>query len=304
MRILLTGATGQLGTALLASAPVEFQVIACDRNQLDLADVDASQALVMQQRPDWVLNAAAYTAVDQAELDSHLANIVNRDAPGAMAIALATTGGRMLQISTDFVFDGQQGIPYQAQHPVAPLGVYGASKAAGEVQVRNALGDRAHVLRTSWLYGPVGRNFLLTMLRLHQAKAAVGEPLAVVADQVGCPTSTLNLATACWRLIQRASQLQVDGIKKQRLPPILHWSDAGAASWYDFAVAIGELGVAAGLLQKAAAVQPIATSDYLTPARRPSYSLLDCRLSFAVLGLDPQHWREALKAVISALAAA
>lgn len=304
MRILLTGATGQLGTALLASAPVEFQVIACDRNQLDLADVDASQALVMQQRPDWVLNAAAYTAVDQAELDSHLANIVNRDAPGAMAIALATTGGRMLQISTDFVFDGQQGSPYKPQQCVLPLGVYGASKAAGEEQVLNVLGDRAHVLRTSWLYGPVGSNFLLTMLRLHQVKAAAGESLAVVADQVGCPTSTLGLAAACWRLIQRASQVQGEGIQEQRLPPILHWSDAGAASWYDFALAIGELGVAAGLLQQAAAVKPITTADYPTPSRRPSYSLLDCSGSSAALEIEQQHWREALKAVIAVLASA
>ncbi len=288
----------------MASAPLEFQVMACDRTQLDLADVGASQALVLQQRPDWVLNAAAYTAVDQAELDSHLANVINRDAPAAMAKVLATTGGRMLQISTDFVFDGQQGRPYQPQQPVAPLGVYGASKAAGEAQVLNVLGDRAHVLRTSWLYGPVGSNFLLTMLRLHHAKVAAGKPLAVVVDQVGCPTSTLGLAAACWRLIQRASQLQDDGIQEQQLPSILHWSDVGAASWYDFAVAIGELGVAAGLLQQAAVVKPITTLDYPTSARRPSYSLLACSASWAALGLEPQHWREALKAVIDVLASA
>jgi len=169
--------------------------------------------------------------------------------------------------------------------------------------VQRALGDRAHVLRTSWVYGPVGSNFLLTMLRLHQAKAAAGEPLVVIADQVGCPTSTFGLAAACWRLIQRANQEQDAAIQEQKLPSILHWSDAGAASWYDFAVAIGELGVAAGMLQQAAVVKPITTADYPTPARRPSYSLLACMESSIALGLELKHWREALKAVIAVMAA-
>lgn len=304
LRILLIGTSGQLGRALLASAPADLEVIPCNRNDLDLVDVDLCKAFVEFHRPDWVVNAAAFTVVDAAEQDPHLAHVVNCASPAALAAGLAKTGGRMLQLSTDFVFNGQQGHPYQPDDSVEPLGAYGISKAAGEEQVLNVLGARAHVLRTSWLYGPVGSNFLFTMVRLHQAKAAAGEPLAVVADQVGCPTSTLNLAAACWRLIQRASQLQGDGIKKHVLPPILHWSDAGAASWYDFAVAIGELGVASGLLQQAAYVKPITTADYPTPAKRPSYSLLDCSASSAVLGLDPQHWREALKEVIAVLASA
>ncbi len=304
LRVLLTGASGQLGHELIKSCPEHVDLVACDRSRLDLSDADACKTIVEIHRPDWVLNAGAYTAVDRAEQEPRLVNVVNADGPAALAVALATNGGRMLQLSTDFVFDGQQGIPYQPQQPVAPLGVYGASKAAGEVQVQKALGDRAYLLRTSWVYGPFGSNFLLTMLRLHQAKAAAGEPLAVVADQVGCPTSTFGLAAACWRLIQRASQLQGDGIQEQQLPSILHWSDAGAASWYDFAVAIGELAVAAGLLEQAAAVIPITTADYPTPARRPCYSLLACSASSAALGLEPQHWREALKAVIAVLASA
>lgn len=287
----------------MASLPAEIELIACDRNLLDLADVDACQSLVEQQRPDWVVNAAAYTAVDQAELDPHLANVVNGDAPAAMAAGLAKTGGRMLQLSTDFVFDGRQGSPYQPKQSLSPLGVYGASKAAGETQVRKVLGDRAYVLRTSWLYGPVGRNFLLTMLRLHKAKAEAGEQLAVVADQVGCPTSSLGLAKACWQLIQRVRQVQSEAISGEKLPSILHWSDAGVASWYDFAEAIGELAVDAGLLQQSAAIKPITTADYPTSAQRPSYSLLDCISSWEALGLEPQHWREALGSVISVLAA-
>jgi dTDP-4-dehydrorhamnose reductase len=225
--------------------------------------------------------------VDRAESEPELAHAVNAGAPGAFAAALAETGGRLLQVSTDFVFQGDQGHPYAPNQPMRPLGVYGASKAAGEEAVQSALpADRFCILRTSWVYGPVGRNFCLTMLRLHAAKAAAGEPLAVVADQVGCPTATPGLAAACWAALDRG----VSGWH--------HWSDAGAASWYDFAVAIGELGVARGLLATPAEVRPIATSDYPTPAQRPSYSLLDCRASREALGLPPQHWRAALAGVI------
>ncbi len=195
-------------------------------------------------------------------------------------------------MSTDFVFNGAQGSPYRPEQPVAPLGVYGATKAAGEVAALQLPGAR--VLRTSWVYGPVGQNFCLTMLRLHARQAAAGQPLRVVADQVGCPTSTHTLAAACWRGIGVGAT--ADG------PRILHCSDAGAASWYDFALAIGELGVAAGLLGQAAVVAPISTADYPTPAQRPSYSLLDCCGSRIALGLEPVHWRVALALVLDAVA--
>jgi dTDP-4-dehydrorhamnose reductase len=284
MKVLLTGAVGQLGQALIASVPPQVELIACSRAELDLADPAACQAAVRDHQPDWVLNAGAYTAVDKAESEAELAQAVNAGAPGAFAEALAETGGRLLQVSTDFVFNGEQGRPYQPDQALDPLGVYGASKAAGEVAALALPGAR--VLRTSWVYGPVGKNFCLTMLRLHGLKAAAGEALGVVADQVGCPTATHNLASACWRAISTEG------------PRILHWSDAGAASWYDFAVAIGELGVELGLLQQAAAVRPLTTADYPTPAQRPSYSLLDCTASRAALGLEPQHWRAALAQVL------
>ena len=171
------------------------------------------------------------------------------------------------------------------------LGMYGASKAAGEQAVEELLGigvdGHGAILRTSWVYGAVGKNFLLTMLRLHRDKASQGESLAVVADQVGCPTSTLGLAAACGALIER------------RLSAVLHWSDAGAASWYDFALAIGELAQAKGLLEQPAPVRPLSTKDYPTPARRPAYSLLDCSGSRERLGLAAQHWRAALQEVLA-----
>lgn len=293
LKVLLTGSAGQLGQALRASKPEGITLIACGRAELDLADAGACAAAVCQYRPDWVLNAGAYTAVDRAEQEPELAMAVNAGAPGAFAAALAESGGRLLQVSTDFVFNGEQGHPYRPEQLADPIGVYGRTKAEGERRVRAALpADRCCVLRTSWVYGPVGKNFCLTMLRLHGLKAAAGEPLAVVADQVGCPTATHTLAAACWAAIGR----QASGV--------LHWSDAGAASWYDFAQAIGDLAAARGLLAQPAQVRPINTADYPTPARRPSYSLLDCSASRTLLGLPPVHWREALAQVLESVEAA
>ena len=306
MRILLTGSRGQLGQALRASLPAKLagepvDLIRTARKPepaqnvvgLDLADPEACHAAVMEHKPDWVLNAGAYTAVDRAESELELAQAVNAGAPKAFAEALAHSSdhSRLLQISTDFVFSGEQSHPYHPENLRNPVSAYGTSKAAGEQAVADVLGTadhaglrgRATILRTSWVYGPVGRNFMLTMLRLHHQKAAIGEPLLVVADQVGCPTNAAGLARACWAVIER------------RASGILHWSDAGVASWYDFAVAIGELGEQLGLLEQAAKVQPIRTADYPTPARRPSYSLLDCTASRVQLDLAPQHWRNALK---------
>jgi dTDP-4-dehydrorhamnose reductase len=225
---------------------------------------------------------------------------INAGAPQAFAEALAETGGRLLQVSTDFVFNGAQGLPYRPDQALDPLGVYGATKAAGETAALAFPGAR--VLRTSWVYGPVGKNFCLTMLRLHALKAAAGEPLGVVADQVGCPTATHTLAAACWRSIGADSVGALANTASAiEGPRILHWSDAGAASWYDFAVAIGELGVEAGLLERAAVVRPLTTADYPTPAQRPSYSLLDCSSSRLALVLDPVHWGAALAEVLEGL---
>jgi dTDP-4-dehydrorhamnose reductase len=288
MKVLLTGAGGQLGQALIASAPEGIELVATSRQQLDLADHEACRGAVQQHQPDWVLNAGAYTAVDKAESEPELAHAVNAGAPEAFARALDQHGGRLLQISTDFVFNGTQGTPYQPEQARYPLGVYGASKAAGEAAVQTIFGGggRGLILRTSWVIGPVGRNFALTMLRLHRER----DQLGVVADQVGCPTSTLNLAQACWQILQIAFD--------RELPAVMHWSDAGAASWYDVAVAVGQIGADLGLIDTPAAVQPITTADYPTPAERPAYSLLDCTATRAALDLNSEHWQQALKTVL------
>jgi dTDP-4-dehydrorhamnose reductase len=301
MKVLLTGATGQLGQALIAGLPQQLdgapvQLIATSRNggeglqALNLANPEACRAAVLAHRPDWVLNAGAYTAVDKAESEPELALAVNGGAPRALAAALQELGqGQLLQVSTDFVFNGSQGHPYAPEQPRQPLGVYGSSKAAGEEAVEELLGPgRGVILRTSWVYGPVGHNFCRTMLRLHRERPQIH----VVADQVGCPTSTAGLAEACWQVLERSSGSQ------QALPQVLHWSDAGVASWYDFAEAIGDLGVSTGLLERTAEVLPIRSADYPTPVQRPSYSLLSCTGSRTVLGLTPHHWRRALQAVL------
>ena len=262
MKVLLTGREGQLGTALQASLPEGVTLIATGRSELNLADAAACRQAVLTHHPDWVLNAGAYTAVDRAESEPDQALAINAGAPQAFAEALAETGGRLLQVSTDFVFNGAQGSPYRPDQALDPLGVYGVTKAAGETAALALPG---------------------------------GEPLGVVADQVGCPTATHTLAAACWRAIGIGAD--ADG------PHILHWSDAGAASWYDFAVAIGELGVAAGLLERAAEVRPLSTAAYPTPAQRPSYSLLDCTSSRAALGGEPLYWRVALAQVLERVAA-
>ena len=291
MKVLLTGANGQLGQALLSSVPRNIDLIALDRSDLDLSDLKACHSMVLRHKPDWVLNAAAYTAVDMAESEPRLAHVINADAPRIFSEALSEIGGSLLQLSTDFVFNGKQSIPYHCDHPCDPLSVYGSSKAAGEKAALQVFETSevgfATILRTGWVYGPVGNNFMHTILRLNNIKSILNEPLCVVADQVGCPTSTFGLSSACWAAISH------------NISGILHWSDAGVASWYDFAVAIGEFAVEFGLIPEAAQIIPISSSEFSTVAQRPYYSLLDCTDSRVKLQLSPTHWRSSLKRVFS-----
>ena len=288
IKVILTGKDGQLGKALVEKIPAGIEIVALGRQDLDLSNKEACHNAVIEYRPDWVLNAGAYTAVDRAESEPELAMAVNAVAPEAFAQALGEVGGRLLQVSTDFVFNGNQSHPYHPDQPVDPISVYGATKAEGERLVQKALPTSSYcILRTSWVYGPVGNNFCLTMLRLHRLKSAQNETLNVVADQIGCPTSTLNLASACWSAINHGTS------------GIHHFCDAGAASWYDFAIAIGDAGVAAGIIDQSAKVVPIRSSEYPTPAKRPGYSLLDCTATRIALELETNHWQKELSKVIA-----
>ena len=284
MKVLITGAAGQIGRALIRSAPQDANVVACGRAELDFTSEQSIRSAVADIRPDVVINAAAYTAVDKAESDAAVARTVNADAVRWLAEAVVRTpASRLLHISTDFVFDGTHSSPYATDAPVRPLGVYGETKLAGERAVAEILGDRGLVLRTSWVYDATGRNFLNTMLRFMRE----GKPLRVVVDQVGTPTAADSIATVLWRFAQRPE-----------LSGVWHWSDAGVASWYDFAVAIGEEATSLGLTRGEASVTPIATSEYPTPAKRPAFSALDKRATVEVLKLAPVHWRQQLRRVM------
>lgn len=275
MTILIVGAAGQLGQALVRH--IGSGVTAWSRAELDLADVDGISARIETLGPTTVVNAAAYTAVDKAETDADLAFRVNRDAAGAIAAGAARAGARMVHVSTDFVFDGTASSPYAPDAARSPLGVYGASKAAGEDAVLAAHAD-ALIVRTAWVYGAGGKNFVETMLRL----MATRDTISVVADQVGTPTHTASLARALLSLADKG----VHGVH--------HFTDAGVASWYDFAVAIHDIGRARGILSTDVAVRPIGTAEYPTPAQRPAFSVLDKGSAWAALGGPAAHWRTEL----------
>lgn len=285
-RALITGAGGQLGLALQAWTPPGWTVVPCGTAALDVTRPDQVRSVLERERPDVVLHAAAYTAVDAAESAAAEAEAVNATGTGTVAEAAREVGARLIYVSTDFVFDGQLARPYRPDDPTGPLGVYGRSKLEGERRARSVLGDRALVVRTAWVYGAQGRNFLLTMLRLMGERDDVG----VVSDQVGTPTWVRSLAAALWAAAERPA-----------LSGILHWTDAGVASWYDFAVAIQEEALAAGLLARAVPIRPLATEEFPTPARRPAYSVLDKRSAWAALGLPPIHWRVHLRQAIREL---
>ena len=284
--VMITGAAGQLGFELRRSAPSGTPLVAVDIAELDLTDDTAVEAFVATHRPSLVINAAAYTAVDRAESEPERAVAVNVTAAHALARSASRHGARMIHVSTDFVFSGNQPRPWCPDDLPEPLSVYGRTKRDGESAVLDVLGDRAQVIRTAWLYSAHGTNFVKTMLRLLAERDAV----QVIADQVGTPTWARGLAQVIWAVAAAPATAGV-----------LHWTDAGVASWYDFAVAIQEEGVARGLLPRAVPVHPIPTSGYPTPARRPSYSVLETSATSARLGCRPVHWRTNLRLMMDGL---
>jgi dTDP-4-dehydrorhamnose reductase len=282
MKVLVTGASGQVGRSLLATAPPSLKILAASHKDLDIADARAVAEYVRVHSPNVILNAAAHTAVDLAESEPELAASINSDGPRHLAVAARHAGARLVHISTDFVFDGAASQPYRPEAATNPLSVYGKTKLAGERAVLDTLPETSVVVRTAWVYAAAGSNFVRTMLRVMNANGSV----RVVADQVGTPTAALGLAEALWGIVA-----------KPDIKGIHHWTDAGVASWYDFAVAIAEEGAQLGLVSDNVTVTPIATTDYPTPARRPSYSVLD-KTSLASFGIVPVHWRKRLRGVL------
>src|SRR5260221_767747 len=287
MRALITGSGGQVGRELVRTAPPDFELRALGHGELDISDGAKVQAMVKEFAPTVIVNAAAYTAVDRAETERELAWQVNALAPRLLAEAVAGRSEcRLIHISTDYVFSGEGSRPFSTEDEPGPINEYGRSKLGGERAVLQALGARAVIVRSSWVYGTGGGNFLHTMLRLMRE----GRPVRVVADQIRRPTPAASLAMALWAIALRPG-----------LSGLHHWTDAGVASWYDFAVAIADQAALAGLLPAGIEVSPIATADYPTAARRPACSLLDKRRTIAALGRGPEHWARSLNATLRSL---
>jgi dTDP-4-dehydrorhamnose reductase len=286
-RALITGAGGQVGLAVRQCPPPGWELTACERSGLDVTQADQVRAVLQRERPTVVIHAAAFTGVDAAEASPDRAEAVNVTGTRQLAEAARDIGARLLYLSTDFVFDGAASRPYGPDDAARPLGVYGRTKLAGEREAHRLLGDRAVVIRTAWVYSRHSRNFVLTMLRLMRERDEVG----IVSDQVGTPTWAASLADAIWRIASLPS-----------LSGTLHWTDAGVASWYDFAVAIQEEALAVGLLTRAVPIRPLRSEDFPAPARRPPYSVLDKSAAWAALGRTPPHWRVNLRCLLQELA--
>lgn len=282
MKILVTGANGQLGSELQATCPTHITLIPTDYTTLDITDTAQVQTVLDQHQPDIVINAAAHTAVDKAESEAELAYAINHTAASTLAQQATQRGFYLLHVSTDFVFDGMQSSPYTPNAAPQPLSVYGASKLAGE-QVVQTHCPTAVIVRTSWLYSAYGNNFVKTMLRLMAERDSLG----VIADQIGTPTWTRTLSDTLWLFIEQKPQ------------GIFHCGDNGVASWYDFAIAIQEEALALGLLHQAIPIKPLRTAEYPTPAHRPAYSVMDKRATENLLGHTFPHWRVSLRQMLA-----
>ena len=283
--VLVFGGGGQLGRALaLCDRPGRLRIVRYDREAADITDAQAVAEAIGVARPGLVVNAAAYTAVDQAEREPDRCLAVNRDGAGNVADACARAGVPLVHVSTDYVFDGAARAPYREYDPPSPVNLYGASKLAGEALVRAA--TRRHViLRTAWMFSPHGKNFLRTVLRLAQS----GRPLRIVADQLGCPTPASAVAEAITLMAGRI--IAGDGAWG-----VFHLAGAPPTSWHGFAETIISRAIPGPL---APPVIPIGTADYPTPARRPAQSTLACGRILAAYGIAQPDWRAAIGTVLS-----
>lgn len=279
-KVLLTAANGQVGWELQRTVPAEVQLFAMDRSRLDVTRAAEVDNAIDTLKPHVVINTAAYTAVDRAELDREQAFLCNRDAVANLARSAQRNGARLIHFSTDYVFDGTKSSPYLPEDDTNPINSYGASKLAGELEIHEIGLCDSVIIRTAWVYSSHGTNFVKTMLRLLGER----DEIRVVCDQVGTPTWAHDMAIAVWAIVAKS---EVSGT--------IHWTDAGVASWYDFAEAIREIGLEFGLISNKSVIRPIRTEDYPTKTVRPKFGVLDKTDTWRRLGYYPRHWREALK---------
>jgi dTDP-4-dehydrorhamnose reductase len=261
-------------------------VHALSRADLDITDENAVRRIVGEIRPGVILNTAAFTAVDRAESEPILCRNVNTDGARFVALAARVHGARLVHVSTDYVYDGESGVPYKPYDIPRPLNVYGESKLQGERAVFDVLGQDATIVRTAWIYSAWGGNFVRKMLHVMAQRGTVN----VVSDQVGSPTSARSVAGLLWECVNRSD---IQGIH--------HWTDAGRASWYELAVAIAEEAPCFELLPPGVEVRPISTLEFPLPAHRPRFSVLDTEATSAAVGMQPTPWRENLRAILKEL---
>jgi len=288
MKIIVIGKSGQLAWELSQLSSPELGIICLGRNDIDITDSLTVNKILQQHQAEAVINASAYTAVDKAESDTDNAFALNSKAVGNLANGCKKLSIPFVHISTDFVFQGDKDSPYLPSDKINPLGVYGASKAEGEKLISEIYAEKSAIIRTSWVYSTHGNNFVKTMLKLMLIKPELG----IISDQIGSPTYAKGLAEICVLAL------------KKKLVGIHHYTDTGIASWYDFAVAIQNIGLELGLLDKKIPIKPISTSQYPTPAKRPHYSVLDkSSLVNALPEVSLKHWQEQLENMLSALKA-
>lgn len=288
MKILVTGSRGQLGRAIVNYfdnfiKSRDIQLIKTSKENFNLLYPKKCELFLKKVKPDFVINTAAYTNVDKAEVECEMAKTVNSEGPRIISQTLLDIGGKLLHLSTDYVFKGDQVFPYKTNHIREPLNFYGKSKAIGEKAVQDILFplNRGYILRTSWLMGPIGHNFALTMINLFNNK----DNIKIVSDQFGSPTSTLSLAKVCWEIVTKV-------LNNHEVPKIMHWSDSGIASWYDISIAIRELSFEKGLIQKKPDILPILSKDFKTLAKRPKYSVLETKSTIEALGIENIAWKK------------
>jgi len=284
MKVLITGSNGQLGSEIrdLYTNYENIEFVFKDFPELDISDLDSVNSLIIDKKINTVINCAAYTAVDKAEENIELAERVNSIGVSNLVKVLDKVNGKLIHISTDYVFDGTNSHPYKESDPVSPIGIYGKTKRAGELILINSKID-AIVIRTSWLYSSFGNNFVKTMLGLGKDKNSID----VISDQIGTPTYAKNLAKICLEIL-----LISDSEKISKKGKIYHYSDEGVASWYDFAVLIMELS------ELNCKINPILTKNYSTLAKRPHYSVLCKEKIKSDFDIDIPHWKESLKECI------
>ena len=290
MKVILFGSTGQLGKDIIKTAPKYIELISPSRQELDLINPEECYKFTTFHNPDWVINSAAFTNVDKAEIEKDKAMKINALSPKFIAKGVEDTGGKLLHISTDYVFDGKQNFPYKTNQTIRPINFYGRSKAEGEQNIKKIIqkNNDLCIIRTSWLMSSNGNNFATKILKLLSKR----ELIKVVYDQIGSPTTTLTLAKAIWDTIKTNISFSREN---KIFPRVNHFCNDGVASWYDIATEIQEIGLNSGLLNSKSKIIPIATKDFPTPASRPKYSVLDSIETKKLIKSESIHWRNAIQ---------